>query len=193
MLEIGSSCIQNFEALSTPSDEYDHNNQQQHVVDRAEILADLYDCEDRYQLNKSFLVNILLKKYYLNLTSKPERKALRDEMLRIIYNRPSFYNAKNNSTEKNNTCYFKTIYNNEVKLLKSKIELFNEIVNDQMEVEKNLSMSSSDNTKVTYHSIKHIVRIMPIMRHVERSNLQLLYRCYESKYSDVIIKLDIEF
>ena len=189
MLEIGSSCIQNFEASSTPSDEYDHNNQQQHVVDRAEILADLYDCEDRYQLNKSFLVNILLKKYYLNLTSKPERKALRDEMLRIIYNRPSFYNAKNNSTEKNNTCYFKTIYNNEVQLLKSKIELFNEIVNDQMEVEKNLSMSSSDNTKVTYHSIKHIVRIMPIMRHVERSNLQLLYRCYESKYSDVIIKL----
>ena len=32
MLEIGSSCIQNFEASSTPSDEYDHNNQQQHVM-----------------------------------------------------------------------------------------------------------------------------------------------------------------
>ena len=37
MLKIGSSCIQNFEASSTPSDEYDHNHQQQHVVDRAEF------------------------------------------------------------------------------------------------------------------------------------------------------------
>ena len=74
MLEIGSSCIQNFEALSTPSDEYDHNNQQQHVVDRAEIIADLYDCEDRYQLNKSFLVTILLKKILPEFNKQTRKK-----------------------------------------------------------------------------------------------------------------------
>ena len=94
ILEIGSSYIRKFEGEKSKDDA------NLHVADRAEILAQLYDCEDEYYFRKASLINLLMSNVYLNLISIAERETLRNEILRIMYDRPNVYPSSNEEPSK---------------------------------------------------------------------------------------------
>ena len=94
ILEIGSSYIRKFEGEKSKDDA------NLHVADRAEILAQLYDCEDEYYFRKASLINLLMSNVYLNLISIAERETLRNEILRIMYDRPNVYPSSHEEPSK---------------------------------------------------------------------------------------------
>ena len=179
ILEIGSSYIRQFEGGKS------QDGANLHVADRAEILAQLYDCEDKYYFEKASLINLLMSNVYFNLISIAERETLRNEILRIMYDRPNVYPSSNAEPSKSSTSkeasYFMDIYMNEVKVLESKARLYENIINDQLKIEGKTRGTTTD--IIGYDGAKFLVRLMPLIRHAETASLRLLLRCCETKYS----------
>ena len=151
MLKLGSKHVNRLEL-----------NEANDVVDRAQVLLDLYESEAAFQFEKSLLTNAYLNIYH-HMIHRAEQQLLRDEIVRLMSWQPNFDSS---------TLYFKESFEKEIDVLKKQRAFYEQALADQISLERDfLDIDHSavlyrlPETMVVRRTIGNVARLVPELEH----------------------------